>query len=341
MTRAFARCGRDALVTQYFELLKQTNSLRTYLERARAQAWPRILPISASAARLFYYWQQQGNPAAAERVLAEFRQRKDARRSRLDRRRIADAGAAVRRRRTTTTKRRATTMRCTALAGNDNAMAETALAVAGSTAASAPEQAIHFGSGNLSLYRDVATMDPHPGFLNGVLSLLLNETDPPERDASKSRTPRPYFRRARAAELVALFESRFPNSPRAPELRERVIEAYRDLRIKRRRDSRGHEVPGRFPGCTESHRGCVAHGRRLRANESDAAGIRDLRRAAGGTGPAGRSGVPLGALAQTAPGVRGGSADAAAESNVRSPDYARVLDRYVARLVSLKRSATR
>ena len=92
-------------------------------------------------------------------------------------------------------------------------MADTALGSLARLLLSAPEQAIRFGSGNLSLYRDVATMDPHPGFLNGVLSLLLNYSDPPDRYAMEEQNAAPYFRRAKAAELVALFESRFPNSP--------------------------------------------------------------------------------------------------------------------------------
>jgi hypothetical protein len=35
----------------------------------------------------------------------------------------------------------------------------------------APDQPIQFGSGDLSFYKDIATVDPSPGFLNGILSL--------------------------------------------------------------------------------------------------------------------------------------------------------------------------
>ena len=40
----------------------------------------------------------------------------------------------------------------------------------------APDQPIQFGSGDLSFYKDIATVDPSPGFLNGILSLVLNWT---------------------------------------------------------------------------------------------------------------------------------------------------------------------
>src|SRR5262249_45743663 len=103
---------------------------------------------------------------------------------------------------------------------------ETALSSLARLLFSAPEQPIRFGSGNLSMYRDVATMDPHPGFLNGVLSLVLNTTDPPSRYAMEDQNASADFRRMRATELVALFESKFPKSADRAELRERVIEAY-------------------------------------------------------------------------------------------------------------------
>ena len=33
-------------------------------------------------------------------------------------------------------------------------------------------------AGDLSFYKDVAQLDPHPGFMNGVLSLILSGADP-------------------------------------------------------------------------------------------------------------------------------------------------------------------
>ena len=74
--RSFRPLWPARLVTQYFAMLKQTNSLRVYLDRARAGVAANPTDL-ASAARLFYYWQQQNNLAAAERALAEFRQRKE------------------------------------------------------------------------------------------------------------------------------------------------------------------------------------------------------------------------------------------------------------------------
>jgi hypothetical protein len=328
----------DALVKQYFDLLKRTGSLRTYLEKARAQASANPSDLAAMA-RLFYYWQQQGNSAAAARVLAEFRQRKESGAgpwtadelltlARLSESAHADDDAAR------------GYYALYGLARTDNATAETALAGLARLLLASPDQPIHFGSGNLQLYRDVATMDPHPGFLNGVLSLLLNETDPPEREAIEERNAGPYFRRARAAELVALFESRFPNSPQRAELRERVIETYAIYGDNAGVIRSGAKFLTDFPNApnrTEvALRLADAYARTNQTQQEFAVYdslLAELARRA--------QGVPLGALSQAAP-VPPPTAAAApeaktppAESKVRSPEYARVLDRYVGRLVSL------
>src|ERR1700678_2248507 len=72
----FKPLWRDSLMKQYFDLLKQSNLLRAYLEKARAEVAANPTSL-AGAARIFHYWKQQNNPAAAERALAEFTQRKE------------------------------------------------------------------------------------------------------------------------------------------------------------------------------------------------------------------------------------------------------------------------
>ena len=78
----------------------------------------------------------------------------------------------------------------------------------------APETPIRFGSGELSMYRDIATMDQGPGYLNGILSLLLNTTQPASQYSEEEQRAVPYFHRSRAAELLALLDAKFPNSTR-------------------------------------------------------------------------------------------------------------------------------
>jgi len=338
--RSFRPLWSARLIGQYFELLKQTNSLRVYLDRVKAGIAANPTDL-ASAARLFYYWQQQKNLPAAERALAEFRERKDARQSPWSAEDLLtlarlfesahDYDEAAR-----------NYYALYSAARSDDAVAENALGSLARMIFNAPEQPMHFGSGNLTLYRDVATMDPHPGFLNGVLSLLLNNSDPPNRAAIEEQSAAPYFRRARAAELVSLYESRFPNSIERADLRERVIEAF--------------AIYG-------SNDGVIRAGTKFLADFSNAPNRTSVAMrvadAYARTGQpqrefaiydsllgelAGRAqNVPLGALLQTAIQATPQTAPSAAPvadakyDSVRSPEYARVLDRYVARLVSLRR----
>jgi hypothetical protein len=360
--RSFRPLWPARLVTQYFAMLKQTNSLRVYLDRARAGVAANPTDL-ASAARLFYYWQQQNNLPMAERALAEFRQRKELRRSGQTTQQTnwtADELLTLARLFEEAHDYDEAARNYYALyslgsigaQGND-AVAENALGSMALMILNAPEQPMHFGSGNLSLYRDVASMDPHPGFLNGVLSLLLNNTDPANRAAMEEQSAAPYFRRARAAELVALFESRFPNSAQRADLRERVIEAYAIYGSNDGVIRAGTKFLTDFPNA--ANRTAVAlrvgdaYARTNQTREEFAIYdtlLAELAKRA--------QGVPMGAFSQTAaptasrpastPPNAGLNAAASSDaksdaqiSSVRSPEYARVLDRYVARLVSLRR----
>ena len=67
--RSFKPLWPDALMKRYFDLLKQSNSLRVYLEKARAGVVANPTDL-VSAARIFHYWKQQNNIAAADRARA-------------------------------------------------------------------------------------------------------------------------------------------------------------------------------------------------------------------------------------------------------------------------------
>ena len=69
-------------------------------------------------------------------------------------------------------------------------------------------------------------MDPYPGFLNGIVSLLLNSESPAFQYSQAEGTSVAYFHRARAADLVALFDERFPKAGERSELHARLLDAY-------------------------------------------------------------------------------------------------------------------
>ena len=330
--RSFKPVWPAGVVKQYFALLKQTNALRTYLESARAALNRNPLDLAATA-RLFYYWQQQGNPAYAERALVEFREHKDSSRAAWTSEEL-DALARLHESINDYDEAARCWYALYSLARNDDAAASQALGSLARLLLTVPEQPIRFGSGNLSLYRNVASMDPHPGFLNGVLSLILNDEDLPNAYASEEQTAGAYFRREQGAELVALFESRFPNSTERAPLRERVIEAYDVYGANDAVIRAGTRFLTDFPNASNrtavALRMAGAYARTNRPAQEFAlydALLKELAARADNV-PLGEA--PVGASAPN-------PADSAKVAAVRSPEYAAVLDRYTARLVSLRR----
>jgi hypothetical protein len=335
--RSFKPLWPDSLVKQYFDLLKRSNSLRAYLEKARVAVAANPTDLS-SAARIFHYWKQQNNPAAAERALAEFRQRKESKRSAWTAEELSTLAHLYESSHNYDESAR-NYYALYNVARSDDKIAATALGSLARLMLSAPEQAIRFGSGNLTLYRDVAKMDPHPGFLNGALSLLLNTSEPSNQYKQEEMNSGPYFRRAKAAELVALFESRFPNAPERPDLRERVIEGYAVYGASDAVIRTGVKFLADFPNA--SNRTAVAlrvADAYARTNKSaqefalyDTLLVELAKRA---------DGVPLGSLPppKPPPSEQQDKTPAPQYDALRSPDYARVLDRYIARLVSLQRT---
>src|SRR5258707_437272 len=97
---------------------------------------------------------------------------------------------------------------------------------------------MRFGSGDLSMYKDIGAMDTGPGYLNGILSLLLNTTDPASHYSEEEQRAVPYFHRSRAAELIAFLDQKFPNAASRPELHARLIEAYGSKKLAAGADDR-------------------------------------------------------------------------------------------------------
>ncbi|MEO7144855.1 MAG: hypothetical protein ABI165_15250, partial [Bryobacteraceae bacterium] len=331
--RSFRPLWPPELVKDYFALLGETKSLGKYLAEARRAEAANPGDLNA-AARIFYYYQQQANVPAARRALVEFRQRKE--RSGVAWTAdelftlaqlfegIHDYDEAARE-----------YYALYSLSGNDAAAAERGLGGLARLLFDAPEQPIHFGSGDLSFYRDIATLDPGPGFLNGILSLVLNSTDPASQYAEEDRAAGAYFHRARAAELVALYDRRFPESAARAELHGKLIAAYATYGARDGVIAAGRQFLAVFPKAANrtdvAMRMADAYAQGNRTREEFAVYESLLKELAARAG-----GVPLGeGVAEAVPAAQDGQMRAAIPA--RSAEYARVLDRYISRLVALKR----
>ena len=211
------------LVKSYFDLLTQTQSLRKFADQARAALAANPEDLNAMA-RLFYYYQQQGNLDAAQQTITAFRLHKEAAHSEWTGQELYVCARLLEDIHSYPESARYYFALHNSKGMND--AQERALAALTNLLLTAPESPIQLGSGELSIYRDIATMDEGPGYLNGILSLILNTTSPAARFSEEEQRAVPYFHRSRAADLLAMLDAKFPNSTRRPELHTKLLEFY-------------------------------------------------------------------------------------------------------------------
>jgi tetratricopeptide (TPR) repeat protein len=359
------------LVKSYFDLLRETQSLRKFLDQARAARNANPEDMNAMA-RTFYYYQQQGKLDVAEQTITDFRLHKEAARSAW-----TSQDLSV----------------CARLLNDVHAYPESARyyfalyssqgmpdaqeqAIAGLTSLllTAPETAIRFGSGELSMYRDIATMDQGPGYLNGILSLILNTTAPGSQYWEEEQRAVPYFHRSRAAELLAVLDTKFPNSPRRPELHATLLDFYANAGQSAAVIQGGREFLANFPnGPQRTPVALLMADAYARQDEtasefaiydsvlkelaaqaqnvplgSASEGLNSASsylRAPGNDNESAGESEPDSAGTQASGTVSPGTNQAfqidpaelpGGQGGARSPEYARVLERYLARLVQLR-----
>lgn len=328
--RAFRPVQSPSVIGAYFELLNRTRNTRKFLADARAAAAANPNDLNA-AARLFYYYQQQGNLPQAHRALIEFRMRRT---NPTPDELLALATLFEE------TNNLGEAARCYQLLSRvQGPQAENGLAGLIAILFRAPEQPLPVGQGDISFYRDIATMDPYPGTLNGILSLLFNSTDPQWRYSEQERAAESYFHHVTAAELLKQLETRFPQSPRLAELHAMLLNAYAQRGETDEVIKRGQEFLSANPASPSRTTVWLliadAHARRNRLPQEFAVYDSLLRELA-----ANAKNVPLGTAGEEIPAPlpeNGGYMPRPQPRPVRSSQYAEVLDRYLNRLVSLKR----
>jgi len=218
--KAFRPLMPSTWIKGYFDLLAGQGRLRDFLSsgRAAAVAHPESLdPV----ARQFHYYENQKNQAMARRVLLEYRERKKS----WTADELYDTGQLFEDVEEWDNAARQY-YALYSLPSVDDAARERGLAALARLLLNAPEKPLHFGAGDLSLYKDIATMDPHPGFLNGILSLVLNGESPKWEYEGENQNSVAYFHRARASQLLDLLDTRFPRAKEAPSLHASLIGAY-------------------------------------------------------------------------------------------------------------------
>ncbi len=356
------------LVKSYFDLLAQTQSLRKFLDQARAALNANPEDLNAMA-RLFYYYQQQGNLEAAQQTVTAFRLHKEASKSEWTGQELFVCARLLEDIHAYPESARYYFALYNSKGMND--AQERALAALTNLLLTAPESPIRLGSGELSMYRDIATMDQGPGYLNGILSLILNTTAPAARFSEEEQRAVPYFHRARAAELLTLLDAKFPSSTSRAELHAKLLEFYANSSESDAVIQGGHDFLSSFPSAAQRTEVALlmadAYARTGKSQEefaiydsvlqelaakaqnvplgngvAGADGAGEYQRAAFQNASNGETEEEL-ADARRLAGQSGseafqvGRAAATTHGAARSPEYSRVLERYLARLVQLKR----
>ena len=230
--RAFQPLWPADLVQSWFVLLNQTHRQRAMIADARARLaqQPDGPEALNTLARIFSYAQQSGRNDQAQQTLDSFRTAREAR------------GASW----TATDLFTLAALEDTIHASSESARYNFALAstpgmLPGGEPATqtglsalihlllyAPDQPLALGAGNLTLYRDIATLDQGPGYWNGILSLWLNGTSPASEYDTETAKAQSYFHRAKAAELLAELDRKYPAAPERATLHAQLIHVYAD-----------------------------------------------------------------------------------------------------------------
>src|SRR5262245_61737539 len=313
---AFDPLWPQELLDGYFKLLTDSHKLYDFYQNARRDAVARPLD-AAPVGRLFDYYKNQQDLNAARRELSEFRIRKETAKASWTASELTTLAKL-----SETADDYEEVIRYSyalySLPGAADASMESALVQIIATLLKAPDQPIRFGLGNLSFYRDIATMDSSPGFLNGILSLIFNSQNPDTEFGSQEKKSEAYFHRAKAAEIYALLSDRFPQSARRSELLSGLIESYALYGENEAIIRQGTAFIDNFPNAAQRTKVALqiadAHARLKQVPEEIAVYDRLLRELA----PKAQQ-VPLGS------------------GEPRSPEYAQVLQRYISRLRQLGR----
>lgn len=115
----------------------------------------------------------------------------------------------------------------------------------------AEDRPIQLSAGNLDYYKDIASMDRNPGFLNGILSLILNGTDPAGEFRVQEDKAHGYYNRAEAMRLVRYTQKHFPESAFLPGMYAGSLRIFERYGMDKLLVGVGEEFFKQFPNSAE------------------------------------------------------------------------------------------
>ena len=321
----FSPLWPDSLKARYWQTLSDEHQLRTFLAQAQNDSTANPTGL-APAVRLYFYYEHEKRNDAADQQLLQLESRRAEHNTAWTSAELETVAKLFRNVQDYDESARASYM-IYEMPAASAADKESALAAMIGLLLEVPEKPLQFENRDLSLYKNIGQMDRHPGFLNGILSLALNTTFPQFQYDAASGAAVSYFHRASASALIDLLRRQFPRSPHLAALE---ADLYRAYEVYGQHDAIIRSVP---PWLSRNHDSpeyvdialVLADSYMARQDTSEELAIYDrlLNELANAS-----EHVPLGQQS-----VTGGN-----QPFARSPNYARVLDRYISRLVQLDRA---
>jgi tetratricopeptide (TPR) repeat protein len=90
----------------------------------------------------------------------------------------------------------------------------------------AGDQRLSLTRGDLKFYQDIATADPHPGMMGGILSLILSDTDPKYEFGVEEERAVSHFNRAAAYRIFTAYKKENPTSPELAQMYLDIVRLY-------------------------------------------------------------------------------------------------------------------
>jgi predicted Zn-dependent protease len=249
--RSFQPLWPQDLIQGYFGLLNETHNTRKFLDATRAGRAANPEDLNA-VARLFYYYLQAGKADAAQQVIEEFRAHKEATKTPWTGEELYTLARLLEKIQAYPESARYYYALYNVAGAPDNR--ERALSGLISILLTSPGQPLRLGASDLSMYKDIGAADPGPGFVNGILSLLLNSEEPDQSLAEEEQRGVPYFHRAEAARLLSLLDQQYPKAHERAELHARLLQAYVEYGESETVIRRGKEFLATFPDSDERTR---------------------------------------------------------------------------------------
>lgn len=100
--------------------------------------------------------------------------------------------------------------------------------------------------GDLKFYQDIATSDPHPGMIGGILSLILSDTDPASELKDQDARAVEYFNRAAAFRIFTAYKQEYPTSPELAQMYLDIVRLYAAAKEPKIAEETLAEFAGRY-----------------------------------------------------------------------------------------------